>query len=287
MALPTNQISLDSLAANPTQAVGLSNLILVTPNQYGYWAQLPTGVNASSIWANLNRPPIFLFDYEGDQNISLQSDITDHYTEANVAVQDQISIKPVEYTTHGFVSELNDIPPLLLQPLQTVTNRLTNIESYAPQLTVTAELAYAKSLQAYQAAASIANAAVSAWNYFYKGLVQNNQQKAFNKFYGYWNSRTLFTIYTPWQQFQNMAIKSLRAIQDSETRMISDFEITFKQITYVVATINGNAADALTKAGQLNTQAAPSSNLGSTSGQVLSSANSIFSSFTSLVSSLI
>ena len=61
---------------------------------------------------------------------------------------------------------------------------------------------------------------------------QTKQQIAFQQFYGYWRTRTLFTIQTPWAIFQNMAIKSLRAIQSEETRMITDFEVTFKLMRF-------------------------------------------------------
>jgi len=58
-------------------------------------------------------------------------------------------------------------------------------------------------------------------------------------FYGYWQSRTLFTVQTPWAIFQDMAIQNLRAIQDDSTRMITDFEITFKMLRFAAAAVAG------------------------------------------------
>ena len=62
------------------------------------------------------------------------------------------------------------------------------------------------------------------------GSAQNKQQLVFQRFYGYWRSRTLFKVQTPWAVFDNCAIKSLRAIQDAETNTITDFEVSFKVI---------------------------------------------------------
>jgi hypothetical protein len=173
--------------------------------------------------------------------------------EDNSAVQDQIALKPEIITTHGFIGELNDVTPGILAPVKFIADKLTAVVAYQPALTTAAELAYAEAFQIYQVAANALNSAVSAWNNLAggggenvigsNGLAnsfnqqtgrvsnsQNKQQTAFQQFYGYWRSRTLFTVQTPWAIFQDMAIKSLRAIQDAETRMITDFEVSFKMI---------------------------------------------------------
>jgi hypothetical protein len=61
---------------------------------------------------------------------------------------------------------------------------------------------------------------------------QTKQQTYFQQFYGYWANRTLFTIQTPWAIFQDMAIQTLRAVQDADTRVITDFEVTFKLMRF-------------------------------------------------------
>ncbi|PNA18994.1 hypothetical protein C1X78_25825, partial [Pseudomonas sp. MPR-R1B] len=61
-------------------------------------------------------------------------------------------------------------------------------------------------------------------------------------------------------RFQNMAIKSLRAIQAAETRMITDFEVSFKMIrTAATVTTPGIA---LTFQGSAASQAASLTDLG-------------------------
>lgn len=221
-------ISLSTLS-NVTTNAGALGLLLATPQkQTGYQPQA-SAVDLTSL-LNLVQPPGFLFHYEGEQSVSFQSDITDHYVEDNTAVQDQISLKPIIITTHGFIGELNDVPPYALALLKFAADKLTPIGPWAPKASVTAQLAYAEALQLYQTANVLKNAAVSAFNAITGGKAQNLQQQAFNNFYGYYQSRTLFTVQTPWQTFPNMAIMSCRAVQDADTNSITDFDLQFKQI---------------------------------------------------------
>ncbi len=240
--------NLSALAPFTTAATALSNLVLVTPQSVqGYQPQ--NKPNDDGTMSTAAQPESFLFHYEGEQSVALESDITDHYVEDNTAVADQIALKPEIISTHGFIGELNDVVPALLKPLKIAADKLTTIGAYVPALSVTALLAYSEAFLLYQVAANAANSAVAAWssitNAFSDGSqaeivegsgvfagtgVQNRQQVAFQQLYGYWRTRTLFTVQTPWAIFQNMAIKSLRAVQDAETRVITDFEISFKII---------------------------------------------------------
>lgn len=274
-------VNLSSLAPITTGATALSNLILVSPQAtVGYQPQNPP--NADGTPSQSQNPPAFLFNYEGEQSATLTSDITDHYVEDNTAVQDQIALKPELITTHGFIGELNDVVPPALALLKTAADKLTTIVGYTPQLTETALLAYSEALLVYETATTVANAAVSAWSSVgnavsgsdgqsvigSQGLVasenQNKQQQAFQAFYGYWKKRILFTVQTPWAVFQNMAIQSLRVIQDADTRMISDFELTFKMIR-TAASITVAGGFPISYAGRLNSQTATQTDLGTSS----------------------
>lgn len=254
---------LSDLAPVTTGALALSNLILVTPNSnIGYQPQnRETKDGVSKKLA----PPL-LFHYEGENSINLDSDITDHYIEDNTAIQDQVALRPEMISVTGFIGELNDVVPKALFPLKAIADKLTVLSAYTPALTTTALIAYNNAFLLYQTAANVAGSAVSSWNTINgsnsteivegsnvfsnstligsNGIVkqpknQNKQQEAFGQFYGYWRARTLFTIQTPWAVFQNMAIKSLRAIQDSETRVITNFEVTFKMLRFARTLITG------------------------------------------------
>lgn len=243
--------NLSNLAPITTAATALGNLILVSPQStLGYQPQNRPAINGQT----QPLPPPLLFHYEGEQSATMVSDITDHYVETNIAVQDQIALKSELISVRGFIGELNDVVPPILVPLQIAASKLTVLEAYTPQLTATALLAYNEAVFLYDTAAQAASSAVASWSSINgsggenvigsngldtgafnpkTGQISNNQNKQqvfFQQFYGYWRAKTLFTVQTPWAVFQNMAIQSLKAIQDAETRVISDFEITFKAI---------------------------------------------------------
>ncbi len=267
--------NLSSLTPFTTAATGLSNLILVSPQAtIGYQPQSPSGNDGQT----QQQPPAFVFGneggYEGEQIVKLESDITDHYVEDNTAIQDQWSLKPEIVKTDGFIAELNDIAPSFLAPVQAIADKLTVISAYTPGLSVTALLAYTTAFQLYQIGINAADSAVAAWSSLngsggesviggngFETLQpnQSKQQTAFQTFYGYWRNRTLFTVQTPWAVFINMALMNVEAIQDAETRVISNFKLTFKTIR----TAQAYQISAVTQ-GRLSAQASVLNNIGTT-----------------------
>ena len=274
---------LSVLSGNTTAITALSNVALVIPNIVGLFNSGSNPQNtigyqpqssSSSLGVTVSSQPALLFHYEGEQTVALESDITDHYIEDNSAIQDQIALKPEIVTTHGFIGELNDVPPASLAVLQAAANVLAPLGAYFPQLSVTALEAYNNAFQLYQTANNAVNAGVSAIaslsgssgtsvingsTTFNKLPHQNKQQTMFQSFYGYWLNRTLFTVQTPWAIFQNMAIQSLRAIQDADTQVITDFEVRFKLIRMTNSAVgtpiqNGRLASQAAGAVQNGTQ---------------------------------
>lgn len=265
--------------ANITSGVtALSGLILVSPQSTTGYQPLNPKLPDGSVFS-APQPKTFVFHYEGEQTVGLESDITDHYVEDNTAVQDQISLKPETISTQGFIGELNDVPPAALAALKFAANKLTLVGGYTPRLTTTALIAYSEALFLYQTAANAVNSAISTvesiGNVFganngqnvigsgglTEGGTQNEQQKAFQKFYTYWHTRTLFNIQTPWAVFQNMAITKLRAVQDAETNAITTFEVSFKMIR-VASTLSFGAQALGSYQGRSETQNAGDVNNG-------------------------
>lgn len=225
-------VNLSALSQVTTTATGLANLILVTPVEQNV-IQAQSTRNAQGNLGKL--PAAFVFDYDGENTILLESDVTDHFVENNTTIQDQIALKPEVITVQGFVGELNDILPKALQPLKEIADKLTVVSGYIPSLSVTALNILNTAAQAYAVANLVNDAASSAWDTIISGSaadIQTKQQIAFNKFYAFWQNRQLFSVSTPWNAFGNMVIKSLRAVQDADTRMITNFEITFKKMRF-------------------------------------------------------
>lgn len=238
--MPVNLSALSSLS---NSALTLSNLILVTPQEQSGYQPQNKNVKTGQIQQTL---PTLLFNYEGEQSVSLESDITDHFIEDNTAVQDQIALRPEIITTHGFIGELTDIAPRPLKILKTVADKLYTLVAYTPELTTTGLLLYNQAFQAYQTAEQAANAASAAWNSLKsQGAFANQtkQAKMFQQFYGYWKDRTLFTVQTPWAKFNDCAIRTLKAIQNAETKMITDFEVSFKKMRFAKTSIINNSAN--------------------------------------------
>lgn len=268
-----------ALAQGTNLLNSLGNLLIASPKRtQGYQPQSdPTD---EGLVSSLTPPPSILFHYEGEQTVTLTSDITDHFIEDNTALQDQIALKPVVITTHGFIGELNNVAPGALGTLKQAANTLTSISSYIPAITPTAQLIYDQAFAAYQLTKSIGNSAIAAVSSLIgaggesviSGLDeevdvvsgQNEQQTYFQLFYGYWTKRTLFTVQTPWAIFQNMAIQSFRAIQDAETRMITDFEVSFKMINVASTEL---VKDVKQTQGRLSAAAAPTQGKGTSALQ--------------------
>lgn len=232
-------VDLSAISSAGLTAQGLANIILVNPQKnVGIKPQLKAGTTGAT------EAKSFIFHYEGENTVSLDADITDHFIEDNTAIQDQIALKPEMITTHGYIGELTDATPEALIPLKTAADKLTTLTPFVPVLSATAIIAFNLAAQAYATALLAASAAVSAWSSVpgvTTGLkpAQTKQQQAFQLFYGYYRSRQLFTVQTPWAVFEDMAIKTIRAIQDEDTRMVTDFEITFKKMRFAQTITTG------------------------------------------------
>ena len=138
---------------------------------------------------------------------------------------------------------------------------------------MTALNAYNEALFLVQTATNLANSAVATWGALSSSgsgqsvitgtslAKQNNQtpqQTYFQLFFGYYTSRTLFTVQTPWAVFQNMAIQSIRAVQDAETNVITDFECTFKQMNFAsTMAVIGNLGSQYSGVGRQPNQISP------------------------------
>ncbi len=289
--------NLSALTNSTTQALALGRLVLATPETPSSYQPINKARAGREI-SSAQQPPKLLFHYEGEQSVLIQSDITDHYIEDNTAIQDQIALRPEEVNTQGYIGELNDIVPTLpfdISP-KFIADKLTAISTFGPSLTTTQANAYNRAAQTYQVAEKTANAAVSAWSSL-KNLVgagsdeagvisstglggfdiatgkvsgvQNKQQTTFQQFYGYWRAKTLFSVQTPWALFQNMAIKTLRPVQDAETREISSFEVTFKMIRKANTIVEGSGGidssfnqSSRSYQQRANAQSAPLNNIG-------------------------
>ena len=240
-------INLSELSDVNRLANSMGNLILAIPNQN-------EGIRPQDNYEDSYKlsKKIFVFDYEDEQTLDLESEITEHYTESSEMLTDNISIKPEIITTSGFIGELNNKPDseFLTQAQNVIEDRLVSISQFLPEISSAAQSAlnraeaYNRNLKKIQQIETDKWQSVNTTPAIFTGIEnpeeiseqnknaknQSRQAQAFQLFYGYYKKRNLFTVHTPWGVFKNCAIQSLRASQDGTTRYVTNFNVTFKVV---------------------------------------------------------
>lgn len=221
MALP----GIQGVIGKVTAGTSITNAFLVILQQVSFDVKSPKPTDIS-----------FLFDYREQDTADLQSDITDHFTEENSAIQDEIALRPIRVTLHGYIGELSDKKEGIAQTVQAIASQLTVLAPYVPQLTVSALQFYAQAEQIYNAASAAANQINQAFRLATGAAKQTKQSVAYSFFKEQWQKRALFTVMSPWEIHENMAIESLHAVQEGESQTVSDFRITFKEMRFAQTT---------------------------------------------------
>lgn len=181
----------------------------------------------------------FVFDIEGESVANLSADITDHYLEDNVAVQDHIAIRPKKIVLKSYVGELvfrqddstNTFVQKVTQKLTTLSNILPTLSRAATQITDFIKNGKLNDISLSNVTLESVNKTTDYW-----ALVKNfatggsRQQQAYMYFKALMEKKLLVSVQTPFEFMANMAIESITAIQSEDSRFISDFTITLKQI---------------------------------------------------------
>lgn len=177
----------------------------------------------------------FLFDIPDNDTISLDWDITDHYTESNSFLNDHKVKKPIIITLSGFVGELVFRAPQGVEgAIQAISNRLETVEAYLGDATPGAVQEAQRVVQQAQSAISAINQTLDkAQNIigFFdgEGPEETFQQKAFQVLNSL-GDEVILEVQTPWQFFDDMTIQSVSFTQDGTTNQITDISVTLKQI---------------------------------------------------------
>lgn len=251
--------------SNSISAVG--SIAAVLPNEAGYRAQITNNKGETTLDRNA-----LLFHIEDENTLTLQSDITDHAVEDNTVVNDQIAIRPEIVTVRGFIGELTDVLPSNLNIARRAKEKLIAISGYAPELTVETLRALNLAEQAYYTKVNADKLKTSLLGSDSDQLVDGKpknpvyatkQEEVAQRLYSYWQKKTLFTIITPWGKFSDMAINMAKVTQGGDTKSMSDFNITFKQIRFATTTFTSDKE----LFGRLANQSAKVANNGLRSGE--------------------
>jgi hypothetical protein len=181
----------------------------------------------------------FVFDIPTGESVDLESEVTDHYTEDNMFVNDHIVNKPVKIQLSGLVGELVYRKPQgILGTLALVGGGLASVAAFAgnytPQFLQKAQGIIGKT----QAVANQINQylnqaqnALKAINSAF-GAQQTAQQAAFNSLYALWRQKTIFSVTTPWYYFPQMGIVNINFRQDADSNDYSTVTFTLKEFRF-------------------------------------------------------
>lgn len=228
----------------------------------------------------------FLFDYEGETEIIVQSEITDHYSEQNTFVNDHAAQKPQRIILRGYVGEVVTNPNLgVLGALATLQGKLTSLPAllgkYTPSVV---QKISAGVTSATNTVNKIDNAISRAQNivglFIGSAPAATKQQKAYQQLYALWSNNTVFTLDTPFNYFRSVMIEAMTISQPEETKEWSEWSVTVKEVRFTGAVVAGPGMSAQlaaqTQMGRSAQQSQAPTNNGKTQG--------IFSSFGNVTS---
>ena len=177
---------------------------------------------------------VYIFDTRGDEEVVLESEITDNWVEDNSTMQDHIGLKPETITLTGYVGELKTTPKTKEQAYyETASSIVQAMTPLLPQLTTQSQYVFNRAQETYD----IYNKANRTVDRIENALSEipvpeeaSKQQQAFGKFYEMWKTRQLSTVYTPFGAYNSMAIEKVTAKQSEDGVYISEFSVTFKKV---------------------------------------------------------
>lgn len=173
----------------------------------------------------------FVFDIFGEEEVTLESEITDHYVEDNYAIQDHIAQKPIRFLVKGYVGELTDLFPNTLLSILTTVQSLDSVGLFLPAFSAQATQVYAKTAAIGNQIGNVISQAKNIYSILTdSSTTATKQQGAYSTFYNFWLNRQLCTVETPYGILYNMAIERVIPMQQENTRIISEFTVSFKQI---------------------------------------------------------
>lgn len=208
----------------------------------------------------------FQFHVPQSEQVRMESEITDHYTDNNSVIQDHIARKPVRITLVGLQGEYFYSVHQIKDILALVTPTLALVKQFLPKLSpVTMKLKTEYNNQMLSKLAtntsfgnekelnftdklvsSVRTGALNSVDLFkifqdlYK--LKSPQTRAFLFFEALWRCEERFTVETSWKRFDNMVIESVLPIRDNNAD-ITDFTVTFKQM-YIAQSLYTNLENA-------------------------------------------
>ncbi|MFA5385866.1 MAG: phage baseplate protein [Eubacteriales bacterium] len=185
----------------------------------------------------------FKFRILGDEEETLETEITDNWLEDNTAIQDHAAMRPERYTVKGYMGEVYHDGESTLDQALSVLSAFANLSGLSPAFSTKATQAIANISSTYNKINNVLDKAQSIYDIFTgRDTAETEQQKAYNWFVGLRNSRTLCSVQTPWNLYSSMMIERLGILQRDDNKYVSEFAITFKKVNIIGNTPGTTAA---------------------------------------------
>lgn len=179
-------------------------------------------------------------DIVGEEVLTAENDVTDHFVESNIAYQDQIASKPKTYTINGEVGELVWYQrDSLSQKVGQVAQRLEGVISFLPKQS----RGFQQMKKKVMKIAQWVDVGSNIWDRFSDLTPDMTKQEQAYKWLLFWRDvRLPLTVKSPWGTLENYVVTSLRLTQPKETKDKSYISITFKELRLSsVATVEFDA----------------------------------------------
>ncbi len=199
----------------------------------------------------------FEFDYMGEEKLSAGTDSTDHYTEANVFIQDHVAVKPTIFIARGFVSEVKLNKSSLLPELTALSTALAPVTPYLGTYSPGAAAAMANIATQTDAIinqiAAIQNlvGSISKVASTLAGTFVTAQQIAYQTLDALRTGGVAFAVVTPWATFGDnlgdphglMIIDNVELTQPEDTDGWTDVVVRLKEIRVAPSLLSTGAQD--------------------------------------------
>lgn len=193
-----------------------------------------------ALFSNGENNQVFLFEKFGvctQNNLTLKSEITNHYIEENAWVNDHWAISPPQYILSGLIGELiYTVPEGWAKKVESVYGviGLGVLSKLCPSLGSYTSSALNIARKAESVVQKYINIAKSAGNkitnFFKRDITsKTNQRRVLDELENLMNNRILVNVSTPYGTYKGLAIISINVRQDQSTRFMSDIEITFQK----------------------------------------------------------
>ena len=193
----------------------------------------------------------FKFHVPQSEQVKMESDITDHYSDANTPFQDHIARRPIQVTLTGLQGEYFYSVNEIEDTLALITPAITLCKQYIPKLsaaTMQAKTGWQKYQKSLETATKNTTANIGLWDKTKMAWQNLNgvdlfrlfqevykltsaQTRAFLYLQALWLSNQPFSVETTWRRYDNMLIQSVQPIRDNNAD-ITEFTVVFKQVNF-------------------------------------------------------